>query len=941
MQTANQPETFPAKRMVLVDGSGYIFRAYHALPPLTRPDGTPIGAVVGFTNMLLSLRDTMPADYLAVIFDVSRITFRNTIYPEYKAHRPPPPEDLVPQFALVREATRALNIPVIEMADYEADDLLAAYAKAGRAEGMDVVIVSSDKDLMQLIAGGITLYDPMKQKTMGPEQVMEKFGVLPEQVVQVQALIGDSVDNVPGVPGIGPKTAAELINTYGSLEALLARVDEIKQPKRRESLIHYAQQARISLELVQLKDDMPLPVPLPELAAQSIAPDTLLSFLREQGFKALLKKIETRYGATTASASAVAAPPPAASHIATTYECVTTLEALRRWIGYVQQAGRVAIDTETTSLDAVQAKLVGISLSTEAGKACYIPLGHVKEVTASASQGNLFGDDAAGEQTTRLEPLPGQLSQTEVLRELSALLNNPAIIKIGQNIKYDMQVLHQQGAELSPVHDTMLMSYVLGAGLHAHNMDDMAMRLLGHQTTTFASLVGSGKSQIGFAQVPLEPACHYAAEDADITLRLFDVLQPQLRQQKLLSVYEQIERPLLPVIMAMEAVGIRVDKEKLASLSEEFAVQLAVLEKEIYAIAGHPFNIGSPKQLGEVLFDEMGLGGGKKSSKTGAYATGADVLEELAEAGLPLPGKVLEWRQLAKLKSTYSDALAEKINPATGRIHTSFSLTGASTGRLASSDPNLQNIPIRTREGKRIREAFIAAPGCRLISADYSQIELRLLAHMANIDTLKQAFANGIDIHTATASQMFGVPTAEVNSDLRRSAKTINFGIIYGISAHGLAARLGISRSEAADYIATYFAQYPGIKAYMEECKATAHAQGYVETLYGRRVHLKDINAANPNLRAFSERAAINAPLQGTAADIIKKAMVSVHRMLAKDFPEAKLLLQVHDELIVEAPETIAAEVAEHVKRCMRDVAALSVPLEVEAGVGMNWGEVH
>lgn len=941
MQTTNQAMQTEAnpKRVVLVDGSGYIFRAYHALPPLTRPDGTPVGAVVGFTNMLLSLRDTMPADYLAVVFDVSRITFRNAIYSEYKAHRPPPPEDLVPQFALVRDATRALNIPVIEMPDFEADDLLAAYAKAARADGLDVVIVSSDKDLMQLIATGVTLYDPMKQKIMGPEQVMEKFGVAPDKVIEVQALIGDSVDNVPGVPGIGPKTAAELIGAYGTLENLLAHTHEIKQPKRRESLEQFADQARLSWQLVQLKDDMALPCPLADLVARPIDAAMLIGFLREQNFKALLKKIESRYPSLVVPE--VALPAAQAKAVDAHYELIQDIESLRRWVQVAESAGRVAIDTETTGLDAMQAELVGISMSVAEGRACYIPLAHVSKVVGkAASQGNLFGDNA-DEEVISLVHIPSQLPLGEVMAELAPLLANPAIVKIGQNIKYDMQILRRYGADITPVHDTMLMSYVTAAGLHAHNMDDLAMLHLGYQTTSFKSLVGSGKAQITFAQVPLDVACHYAAEDADITLRLFEVLQPQLVAKRLTSVYEQIERPLLPVIVAMEAAGIRVDKEKLAQMSESFAAQLAILETDIHRLAGRTFNIGSPKQLGEILFDEMGLGDGKKSSKSGAYSTGVEVLDELAVQGHILPQKVLEWRQLSKLKSTYSDALAEKINPATGRIHTSFSLAAASTGRLSSSEPNLQNIPIRTTEGKRIREAFVADDGHQLISADYSQIELRLLAHMADIDVLKDAFRNGADIHTTTASQMFGVPPEQVDSDLRRKAKTINFGIIYGISAHGLAMRLGIGRPEAADYIAAYFSQYPGIKAYMEQCKATAHAQGYVETLYGRRVHVKDINSPNANMRAFSERAAINAPLQGTAADIIKKAMVSVYNTLKHDFPTARLLLQVHDELIVEAPSAIAHEVAAIMQNTMQQAATLSIPLDVDTGVGTNWGEIH
>lgn len=927
-------------RLVLVDGSGYIFRAYHALPPLSRPDGTPVGAVLGFCNMLVKLKETIHADYLAVIFDAARITFRNEIYADYKAHRPPAPEDLVPQFAIVREATRALNIPAIEMSNYEADDIIACYAKQGVAEGMDVLVVSSDKDLMQLIADGVSLYDPMKQKPIGPEQVLEKFGVTPDKVTHVQALIGDSVDNVPGIPGIGPKTAAELINQYGTLEELLARASEIKQPKRRESLIEYADKARISFRLVQLDCDMPLPQPIDTLVAREPESDVWLGFLREQNFNALLKKMENRGGVKTAPVPVLTESKAPTAPTEKHYELVTNEAQLLAWIAKIEAAGVVAFDTETDSLDATQAELVGISLSVTAGAACYIPLAHLEQGAAvAASQGSLFDDAPAGEAVWKLRQ--GQLARERALELLRPVLTNPAILKIGQNIKYDMLVLNKYGVSITPVEDTMLLSYVLAAGLHGHGMDELSERYLGHKPIAYKDVVGSGKKQLSFAQVELEPARDYAAEDADVTLQLQQTLKPKVIEAKLLRVYESIERPLIPVIMAMEAAGVRADPKVLEGLSVEFAEQMAMLEQQIYQLAGHEFNIGSPKQLGEVLFDEMQLGGGKKSSKTDAYTTSADVLEELSAAGHELPARVLDWRQLAKLRSTYTEALIKQINPNTGRIHTSYSMAVAATGRLSSSDPNLQNIPIRTKEGKRIREAFIAADGCKLISADYSQIELRLLADMANIEVLRQAFRDGADIHAATASQMFGVPMSEMTSELRRRAKSINFGIIYGISAHGLAANLGISRKEAADYIAAYFEKYPGIKAYMEATKAYAHTHGYVETLYGRRVHVKDINAANPNLRAFSERAAINAPLQGTAADIIKRAMVSVYDELAVKFPQAKLLLQVHDELIVEAPEAQAEEVAKLLKRVMQGAAHLSVPLLVEAEVGDNWGVIH
>ena len=934
--------TQPAKntdnrpRLALVDGSGYIFRAYHALPPLTRKDGIAVGAVYGFTNMLMKLQDTLECDYLAVIFDAARLTFRNEIYEDYKANRPSPPEDLVPQFALVREATQALNLPAIEMENYEADDLIASYAKQAVSDGMDVVIVSSDKDLMQLLNDHVAMFDPMKNKPLGLEQVRDKFGVTPDKVIEVQALIGDSVDNVPGVPGIGPKTAAQLIEEFGDLESVLQNAESIKQNKRRESLIEFAEQARISRKLVELKDDIALPMPIKELDVKKPDMDELAAFLQENSFTSLLKRI----GVTPQEVAAQS--PTKETPKERSYTLVQTETDLQQWIDRATQAGKVAVDTETTSLNAMQAELVGISLSVTPHEACYIPLAHVSEQAKAASQSDLFGGEGNDESAQATEKVlaEGQIDKARALEMLRPILADPAVLKIGQNIKYDLLVLRQEDVEVSPVDDTMLLSYVSSAGLHNHNMDDLSERYLEHRPIAFKDVVGTGKNQKTFDQIPIEDARDYAAEDADITLQLHQMLKAQMLDKQLSTVYERIERPLIPVLVQMEEAGIKADPQALKGLSDTFAKQMAELESRIHALAGREFNVGSPKQLGEIMFDELELPGGKKS-KTGAYSTGAEILEELAADGHELPEKVLTWRQLSKLKSTYADALINQINPRTKRVHTSFSMASTTTGRLSSSDPNLQNIPIRTEAGRKIREAFIAEDGHLLISADYSQIELRLLAHIADIDVLKQAFRDGADIHSITASQMFGKPVDEIDSELRRKAKTINFGIIYGISAHGLATRLGISRSEASEYIDAYFEQYPGIRAYMDRTKEIAHEQGYVETLFGRRIHLKDISSKNPNLRAFSERAAINAPLQGTAADIIKKAMVDVSRQLADRFPDTSMLLQVHDELVLEAPEAQADEVAELVRNTMQGAAFLSVPLIVESGIGRLWSEIH
>jgi DNA polymerase-1 len=817
-------------RLILVDGSGYIFRAFHALPPLTRADGTPVGAVYGFTTMMLKLREQFAGEHLVVIFDASRRSFRQEIYPDYKAHRPPAPEALVPQFAIVREATAALGIPTIEQENFEADDLIASYADAARREGVETIIVSSDKDLMQLIAPGVSMLDPMKQKKIGAAEVAEKFGVAPEKVVEVQALIGDATDNVPGVPGIGPKTAAELIHQYGDVETLLASLDQITQPKRRETLMNHAEDARMSRRLVELKRDIPLPRPIDDLHAKPLDLDVLLPFLHAQRFTSLVKKFGGDVEAVTGDANSLPrrgrvgegalygntvphdAPLLTSSlrgeeythHVPrttyhATYTTIRDAATLTQWAKEAMAAGYVAVDTETTSLHAIDAELVGISLALAPGKAAYLPLAHVEgEGGSSAPQNDLFS--AAPTRTLA----DGQMNRAEALAILAPLLSDAGVLKIGHNIKYDMVVLANDGLTLAPVADTMLMSYALSAGLHGQGLDELAALHLHHKMISFAEVTGSGKNKKRFDEVEIAAATSYAAEDADFTLRLHDVLKPQLAAQKVTRVYETIDRPMLPAIMAMERAGIAIDTKKLAALSRRMEGELARLEKEIHHLAGVEFSVASPKQLGEVLFEKLQLEGGRKSAKTGAYTTDAETLEALAAQGHQIAEKVLEWRHMSKLKSTYTDTLPEAISPKTGRVHTSFSLATTSTGRLSSSDPNLQNIPIRTELGREIREAFIAAPGCLLMAADYSQIELRLLAHMADIAALKDAFHHGADIHAITASQMFGVPVDKVDSELRRKAKTINFGIIYGISAHGLATRLGIARGEAAQYIERY-----------------------------------------------------------------------------------------------------------------------------------------
>ena len=921
--------------LYLVDGSGFIFRAFHALPPMSRADGTPTNAVFGFTNMLMKLIEDMAGNHLAVVFDTARTTFRSEIYPEYKAHRPPPPDDLVPQFALVREAVAAFNVASVEMAGFEADDLIATYTRQARAAGQKVTIVSSDKDLMQLVGDGVEMLDPMKNRRIGPPEVVEKFGVGPERVVDVQALAGDSTDNVPGVPGIGVKTAAQLIGDYGDLDSLLARAAEIKQPKRRQTLIDHAEMARVSRDLVRLRDDVEVPVALHELVVRPPSDDTLLAFFKAQSFKRLIARLEGEMaqggGDPTGGEGAELAPAE------TAYELVQEMADLQRWIDEARHMGVVAVDTETSSLNAMRAALIGVSLATRAGRACYIPLAH----RAPEVQGDL---DLAG--PTAVDG-PKQIPFAAATAALKDLLEDPAVLKVGHNIKYDALVLAQPangGITVAPVDDTMCLSYVLEAGAHGHGLDELSLMHVDHRNIKFEEVCGKGKAQIPFAEVPLETARDYAAEDADMTGRLHRLLKPRVARDHLMTVYETLERPLIPVLVAMERAGIKVDPLTLSDMSRDFAKRIADLETVIHDMAGSPFNVGSPKQLGEILFDQMGLPGGKKG-KTGAYATGAEVLEELAAQGHDLPARVLEYRQLSKLKSTYTDALVEDINPETGRIHTSYSMAGASTGRLSSNDPNLQNIPIRTEEGRKIRTAFVAPEGHVLLSVDYSQIELRLVADIAGLASMRAAFREGVDIHAQTASEVFGVPLADMDGETRRKAKAINFGIIYGISGFGLARQLGVPQGEARAYIDTYFERYPGIREYMEDIKGFCRQHGYVETRFGRRVHIPGIKDSNPARRGFSERAAINAPIQGTAADIIKRAMIRVPPGLSAAGLSARMLLQVHDELLFEVPEAEVAPTIEVVRAVMETAAApvlnLSVPLIAEAGTGANWAEAH
>ena len=918
--------------LYLVDASAYIFRAFHALPPLTRAsDDLPIGAVSGFCNMLFKLLEDLKGDerptHFACIFDKSSITFRNELYDQYKANRSEPPEELRPQFPLVRRAAEAFAAHAIEKEGFEADDLIATYARQAEAKGARVTIVSSDKDLMQLVSDTVLMLDTMKNKTMGREQVFEKFGVGPEKVVDIQSLAGDSVDNVPGAPGIGVKTAAQLLDEYGDLDTLLARAEEIKQPKRRQTLIDNADLIRISKQLVTLKDDVPLDVPLEDLAVQDPDPDTLINFLEEMEFRTITRRVREMMELEGTLESAQPAEDPIDR---SKYICIRDFEELEEWITRATKQGYVAVDTETDSLDSIAANLVGVSLALAPNEACYIPLAHVDP--DNAGDGDMFGADP-----------PRQIRMQDALRALKPMLEDPAILKIGQNIKYDLSVFATHNINVAPIDDTMLLSYVLNAGKHNHGMDTLSERYLQHNTIPFKEIAGTGKSQVTFDRIALDKATEYAAEDADITLRLWQVFKPQLRTEKVMTVYETLERPLVPVLARMEQEGIKVDRDHLSRLSSDFSQRMAALEAEAYEQAGREFNIGSPKQLGEILFDEMGLEGGKKT-KTGAWQTDADVLEGLAAEGHGLPRTIVDWRTLSKLRSTYTEALQAAINPDTGRVHTSYSMAVAQTGRLSSTDPNLQNIPVRTEEGRKIREAFVAEKGNVLVSADYSQIELRILAHIADIDALKDAFKEGLDIHAMTASEMFGVPIEGMDPMVRRQAKAINFGIIYGISGFGLARQLGIPQSEASEYIKTYFKRFPGIRAYMDETKAFAKEHGYVTTAYGRKINLSGIKSKGPQ-RSFAERQAINAPIQGSAADIIKRAMIRMPDVLAKAGLSARMLLQVHDELVFECPEAEADKLIETVKTTMQGAAGpslqLSVPLVVDARAASNWAEAH
>jgi DNA polymerase I len=997
----------------LVDGSGYIFRAYHALPPLNRKsDGLQVNAVLGFCNMLWKLLRDMPPDnrptHLAIVFDKSEITFRNKLYPDYKAHRPPAPDDLIPQFPLIREAVRAFDLPCLEQGGFEADDLIATYAREAGERGATTIIVSSDKDLMQLVTDKVTMYDTMKDRRIGIPEVIEKFGVPPAKVVEVQALAGDSTDNVPGVPGIGVKTAAQLIVEYGDLETLLLRAGEIKQPKRREALIENAEKARISRKLVLLDDKVKLDVPLDELAVHEPDARKLIAFLKAMEFATLTRRVadysqidpsDVEADAGNKSGASVFAPLPLAEKVdesgnvprqgaasgdlfadqsptaspasgrgstppgkpgdrqdrtaslkgtpvslATAreqairkipfdrkaYQTIRSLDQLRAWLARVHDVGHFAIEAMSDSIDPMQAEISGIALALAPNDACYVPLGHKQ----SGGGAGLFDAGLA----------PDQIKPADALAALKPLLESAGILKIGFNIKFNAVMLAQRGITLRNHDDAQLMSYALDAGRNAHGLEALAERWLGHAVIDYAGLTGSGKNKLSFDQVAIDKAAEYSAESADVTLRLWRVLKPRLVAERMTSVYETLERPLISVLARMERRGISIDRQVLSRLSGEFAQTAARVEAEIQEIAGEPINVGSPKQIGDILFGKMGISGGSKT-KTGAWSTSAQILDELAEAGHEFPKKILEWRQVSKLKSTYTDALPTYVHPQTHRVHTTYALAATTTGRLSSNEPNLQNIPVRTEDGRKIRRAFIASPGHKLVSADYSQIELRLLAEIADIPVLKQAFRDGLDIHAMTASEMFGVPVKDMPGEVRRRAKAINFGIIYGISAFGLANQLGIAREEASAYIKKYFERFPGIRAYMDATRDFCRAHGYVETLFGRKCHYPDIKASNASVRSFNERAAINARLQGTAADIIRRAMIRMEEALAEKKLSAQMLLQVHDELIFEVPDDEVAATLPVVQHTMQDApfpaVLLSLPLHVDARAANNWDEAH
>ncbi|MDP3802725.1 DNA polymerase I [Brevundimonas sp.] len=950
----------PALRLWMIDASAYIFRAYHALPPLTRKsDGLPVGAIQGYCNMLWKLLQDMKGSdgptHLVAVFDHSEKTFRNEMYDLYKANRSAPPEDLIPQFPLVREATAAFGVACLELPGYEADDLIATYACKARDAGGEAVIVSSDKDLMQLIGGGVVMWDPMKDRRLAEDAVMEKFGVLPEKMVDLQALIGDSVDNVPGAPGIGPKTAAQLLDEYGDLDTLLERAGEIKQPKRRETLQNFRDQILLSRELVRLTCDAPAPEPIDDFVVRHPDPEILGEFLDRMEFRSLRNRVGDGKAPAKDGTAFVARPRVTSAPVATprygqvptgpaeaqtfdieAYRCIQTLEELDAWIARATEAGVVGFDTETDALSATHAGLCGVSLAIGPNDACYVPLTHEHEPAANAGRLDFGGE------TDQREPLT-QIDKPTALARLKTLLENPAVLKVTQNGKYDLAVMAQRDIRVAPIDDTMLISYVLEGGLHGHGMDELARLHLGHDPIPFKQVAGTGKSQKSFKHVELKPATCYAAEDADVTLRLWRILKPRLAGEKLTTVYETLERGMPAVLADMERAGVRVDPDRLKRLSSEFGLRMAELEQQAHELAGRPFNVGSPRQIGDILFGEMALTGGRKTA-SGQWETGAATLEALALTH-DLPRVLLDWRQLAKLKGTYTDALIEAADKTTDRVHTSYQLAAATTGRLASSDPNLQNIPIRTETGRQIRQAFIAAPGHVLISADYSQIELRLLAHIGDIPELKRAFAAGIDIHTATASEMFGVPVGQMDPETRRRAKAINFGIVYGISAFGLAAQLNIDQGEAGAYIKTYFERFPGIRTYMDATKAQVRETGMVSTVFGRRIHIPAIHSKSGAERQFGERAAINAPIQGAAADIIRRAMMRMPGALVEAGLSTKMLLQVHDELVFEAPEAEAERAIAVIKRTMEGAAepavALTAPLVVEARAAGNWDEAH
>ena len=926
------PDVAPVaeSHLVLIDGSGFIFRAFHALPPMTRQDGTPVNAVFGFTNMLARLLEKHEGTHIAVIFDAGRTTFRNELYSDYKAHRPPPPPELEPQFALVRDATAAFGVPAIELPNWEADDLIASYATEATRAGFRTTIISSDKDLMQLIDDRVGMLDPIKQKPIGVEEVFAKFGVTPDKVAEVQALMGDSVDNVPGVPGVGPKNAAQLIVEFGDVEGVIAAIPTMKAGKRRDLLDQHREKIRISRKLVELARDCPLPQPLDTLIVRQPDNPVLTRWLISMGFRSTA----TRLGLFAEAAEP--SPEPSALEAAPEqppfgpYVTVTTLDALQSWIAEATASGIVGLNVQTDGRDPNRAELLGIGLATGPGRACYVPLRH--RLPATAAQPNLEGGEAA--------PTLEQIDPDAALAALTPLLTDRAVLKVLHNGKAGLLVLDRAGLRVAPVDDTMLISYALGAGAHPHGLEDAAFRDLGHKAATSDGVTGTGRGRLSFAESPLDRVTAYAAENPDIALRLWHVLRPRLRKGQALHLYERIERRLVPVLIDMERAGIKIDADDLRSMSADFGQRMAVIEAEIHAMVGHPFNVNSPKALGEVLFDELKLPGAKRMA-SGAWGTDVSILQGLADQGHDLPARVIDWRQLNKLRSTYTEALQQEINPATGRVHTSFGQANTTTGRISSTEPNLQNIPIRTEEGARIRRAFIAEPGHVLVSADYSQIELRLMAHVADIGPLKEAFATGQDIHARTASEVFGVPMEGMDRTTRNRAKAINFGIIYGISGFGLSRQLGIEQSEAAQYIRAYFERYPGIRDYMERTKEEARINGYVLTPFGRRCWVPGIREKIPAKRAYAERQAINAPLQGGAADIIKRAMVRLPNDLKAAGLSARLLLQVHDELLFEASESEAEATATLAKSIMEGAATLSVPLVVETGTGHTWAQAH